>query len=65
MFVLEVASRVGRQFQGDLRRLTLPRAKALGYSVSPFHGAFRYDFVEQILATIVGFNNSVLSVSLW
>jgi hypothetical protein len=56
MFVLEEAPPVGRHFQGDLRRLTLPRAKALGYSVSPFHGGFRYDFVEEVLATIVGFN---------
>jgi hypothetical protein len=64
MFVLEEASPVGRHFQGDLRLLTLPRAKALGYSVSQFHGAFRYDFVEEILPTIVGLNNSVPSVSL-
>ena len=35
---------------GDRQPLTLPRAKALGYSVSPFHGAFRYDYVATILS---------------
>jgi hypothetical protein len=37
MVVLEETAPLGRHFQGGLRTCT-PRAKALGYSVRPFHG---------------------------
>jgi hypothetical protein len=37
MVVLEKTSPLGRHFQGGLLTCA-PRAKALGYSVRPFHG---------------------------
>jgi hypothetical protein len=37
MVVLEETAPLGRHFQGGLRTCA-PRAKALGYSVRPFHG---------------------------